>query len=212
MIQTKQNENLYVVFGIILNLFQIFSIVSAVNFMQNYFKTKHSTDTLKSNYPFYFYLFFSIIEILIFVFITIKSNGKNNEILSNKTILDTLLYSYSIYFCVKLLMRFIDIVSKLPILEQKGNPYVKYIKIFKFIKIILNTHSIVNFILVKLNIILPKKKRIFLGILIPISIYSFLQLFSYLAKKIRDRFKNTSYTKKVLHSIKKKEKLKKQHT
>jgi hypothetical protein len=200
----EQNENLYIVSGIILNLFQIFSLISIVIFIEKYLKSKRYRDSSKSNYNFFtLYLFFSIIEIAIFVFVTIKSNDKNNKILSNKTILDCLLYSYSIYFLIKFLIRILDTVSKSPIVEQKGNPYIKYIRILKFIKIVLSTHSLVNFIIVKSNVILPKSKRIFLGIIIPLSIYIFLQLFSLLVRKVRDKF-NYRYTKKVLRLVKKK--------
>jgi fluoride ion exporter CrcB/FEX len=186
-----QNNSLYLVQGVLINIFQIVSIVSVLQYFKilstRLSKTKKSLSKTKKSFSHLFrYFIISIFEIglLLYVLFSTEIFNKNQEELP----INTLFYNYLVYFSIKFVTTFLDKSSEYSVLENKHNSYIFSIKAIKFVKTILSTHSLFRFFIIKENIQISKKKNRILQIVIPVSIFLLLEILSYFGHQVRTKF------------------------
>lgn len=190
-----ESNSLYLTQGIFINIFQIINIVSVFQYFRTlsiHFSKKKKKPSSKLNkkalgFNFLFlYFIISAIEIglLLYVLFSTEILNKNQQNLP----INTLFYSYLVYFSVKFLTTFLDKSSQYSVLQTKHNSFIFSIKVIKFIKTILSTHSLFRFLIIKENIQMSKKENMILQIVIPVSIFILLELLSYIGHQFRTKF------------------------
>lgn len=191
-----ESNSLYLTQGIFINIFQIVCIVSVLQYFRTLSthlskKKKPSSKllskkkTLGFQFLFRFFLISAIeIGLLLYVLFSTEIFNKNQQNLP----INTLFYNYLVYFSVKFLATFLDKSSEYSVLGTKHNSYIFSIKVIKFVKTILSTHSLFRFLIIKENIQMSKKKNMILQIVIPVSIFILLELLSYIGHQFRTKF------------------------
>ena len=141
-----ESNSLYLTQGIFINIFQIINIVSVFQYFRTlsiHFSKKKKKPSSKLNkkalgFNFLFlYFIISAIEIglLLYVLFSTEILNKNQQNLP----INTLFYSYLVYFSVKFLTTFLDKSSQYSVLQTKHNSFIFSIKVIKFIKTIFHT-------------------------------------------------------------------------
>lgn len=184
-----QNNSLYLVQGVLINIFQIVSIVSVLQYFKilstRLSKTKKSLSKTKKSFSHLFrYFIISIFEIGLLLYVLFSTENKNQEELP----INTLFYNYLVYFSIKFVTTFLDKSSEYSVLESKHNSYIFSIIAIKFVKTILSTHSLFRFFIIKENIQISKKTNRILQIVIPVSIFILLEILSYFGHQVRTKF------------------------